>query len=43
VLEAAGWAEAGALATHRVVDADLVRRLQDRTGHEFVWLRLVAG
>jgi hypothetical protein len=43
VLEAAGWVDAGPLAMHRVVDADLVRRLQDRTGHEFVWLRLVAG
>ena len=43
VLEADGWADAGALATDRVVDAGLVRRLQDRTGHEFVWLRLVAA
>jgi hypothetical protein len=42
VLEADGWADAGALATERAIDPALVRHLSGRTGHEFVWLRLVA-
>ena len=43
VFEAAGWADAGPLATHRVVDDGPRPTTPGRTGHEFVWLRLVAG
>ncbi len=42
VLEHDGWAPVGELARPNVVDADLVGRLQTRTGHRFLWL-LLAG
>jgi hypothetical protein len=40
VLEHDGWTPVGGLARPNVVDADLVERLQARTGHRFVWLLL---
>jgi len=40
ILEHDGWTAVGELARPNVVDADLVERLQARTGHRSLWLLL---
>ena len=40
VLEHEGWTEAGGLERPGVLDAPTIARLQDRTGHRFLWLLL---
>jgi hypothetical protein len=40
VLEHEGWTEAGGLERQGVLDAPTIARLQDRTGHRFLWLLL---
>jgi hypothetical protein len=40
VLEHDGWAPAGDMERAGVVDAGLMARLRERTGHAFLWLVL---